>query len=607
MALSKNLVQFFFGATDQDTSKKGVKQGDLIRGVNIKQLHGGVFIKRGGFAQSAQNYENPAGGADLTSITPDSITSPDGKQVLIRDAVFDASFARSFDIHHNKLQGASLRWQVEWPVRFQALQSGEQQAPMAKQAGDYYVWCPDDQHFMVSRRSSDGETELARLGPIEVASRVKSFAVVDCSAFDSQAIWIIWIDWSTNVTQQNRDAVLAYRIARDLSGTVSSFVLVPGGETNRIHTSISAAVTAAGQLTIAVSGVQAANSGPDDYTNMIGFRSDLPHPASSVTPFSRIFAVDNTGASVGGYDVLQTRSGTFGRVWTSSGICLLTALGATLHTGHIYYAYWASQAGSVDDAELVLCDLNKGAGTVTETVIDTITYDHTGHEVTYFVGSVTGHETAAGVVLAAQARAYFRTGLSGPFTDPSAQYCDYLYTKGFTWNSSTAAIANIWTARAAWLACGWFALADGTEAFVTGWNDPDALQMPYFLRRLDTGAIIAVFARGEASYPGGTGSANAQIAGHVCDIPQPMLFTNPTTGSPSRALVALTSASLTGSVDIANLDLFKPNYSNPVAIRGLALAPGPIPTLASGWQKVCEAGPVSFPSRLFTAFGVGSS
>ena len=99
---------------------------------------------------------------------------------------------------------------------------------------------------------------------------------------------------------------------------------------------------------------------------------------------------------------------------------------------------------------------------------------------------------------------------------------------------------------------------------------------------------------------------NSQIAGRVADVAQPMLATAGV-GSGNQILLAMQSANITGSVDIANVTFAKPAYQQPAVFGSFALSPGPVPTIVSGWQRLQEAGPLVYPSRLETAFGVGST
>ena len=130
--LPKQPVSLFFGATNQDTGRKGVKLGDLITAKNVQQLKGGEFTKRDVFHQLAQSY---AGGAS----TPESIISPDGIQVVTRDKA-DNIFARSTAANQNQNQGHADRFVPTVNTCIPALGSGQQSAPQAKQAGNYFIF-----------------------------------------------------------------------------------------------------------------------------------------------------------------------------------------------------------------------------------------------------------------------------------------------------------------------------------------------------------------------------------------------------------------------------------------------------------------------------------
>ena len=75
----------------------------------------------------------------------------------------------------------------------------------------------------------------------------------------------------------------------------------------------------------------------------------------------------------------------------------------------------------------------------------------------------------------------------------------------------------------------------------------------------------------------------------------------------SRLFLALQSGNITGSVDIASVALDKPVFQPPTSFGAFELAAGPIPTVVSGWQRLREAGPLVYPSRIRSAYGVGST
>lgn len=611
MPLPKQSVQFVFGATDEDTSKKSVRLGGLISAKNTQQIHTGEHVKRGGFVQYDQIYDSPS------TVTAESITSPDGAQVLIRDSATDTVFARGTDSTHNIAKGSTPRLMVKWPIRFPALATGDQAAPMPKQAGDFYVYLPDEQHFVVAKRSSDSETLLdtttfAASAGSPASTHVKSFAVIDNATFDASNLWIFWIDWSSAASignQHNRDAIRAVKVSHDLV-TVTQYTVDTGTTTNKMCTSICASVTDDGYVTVGCTTAHAVTT-PDDYTAFWDFRKDGPP--------------NHTGIKVNKYDATpslkfstESERTTIQAGWTASGICALTSAGAyTLHSGFCSFAFWASNTSALTSSDLLLATVNESTGEITYVTIDTVT--DAGHVLasgfsgrTLFMGSVTGHETQHGAFIAAQMRIYYRTS-GGGFEDPSGDYGlypDQLFTKAYSYDSRGApyGVAVEWTARGAWLASGWFMSNGGIPLVITGWEDNDKIQMPYHLRRFDTGAIVAQFAYGEAAYPGGTATTDAQIEGHICDLNQPMSAIDPTEFEAEKGLVlALTSAAVDGSVDIANVTLDTPQFSNPSIFRSFALIPGPIPTIASGWQNIAEAGPLVYPSGLRACWGEGSS
>jgi hypothetical protein len=212
MPLSKTPITLFYGATDQDTSSKKVQLGDMVLAENVVQIKGGEFSKRAAFvADEVQTYEGQAG------LDPDSIISPDGTQVLTRDATTDHVFARSATTTSNQDQGNADRFIPYVNTRIPALGSGQQEAPRAKQAGNYIVWMLDDQHFQIAQvnpviaaqqgsSTDDAETivqtsEVLSVLTISDASslQIKSFAVIDHQLFDPNNLYIFWVDWSSNI------------------------------------------------------------------------------------------------------------------------------------------------------------------------------------------------------------------------------------------------------------------------------------------------------------------------------------------------------------------------------------------------------------------------
>ena len=602
MALAKQILQFVFGSTDQDTSKKSVQMGNLVSAVNMQQIHAGKHCKRGAFVQSSQTFDVPS------TITGESIASPDGRQVIIRDGTTDTQFARSTDQHHNMAKGASKRLMVTWPMRFPARSTGQQATPMAKQAGDYYVWLRDESHFMISKRSADKETKLLAAGPIQataggVISHVKSFAVIDSAAFDASNLWIFWVDWSTNAdAQQNRDAIFLAKVSHDLQ-TVTFNRILSGTASNRCLTSICATVTADNLVTVAASIANRADVPSNEFYD---FRSD----ATRVDTGLVVYKYNSTPTLQFSSETIRTSS--VGN-WTSSGVCPLTTSATAYRPGRCRFALWVGNTSSMTSLDLVMVEVDESTSEQTWTTIETLTNDGHGEQGEhggrpYFVGSATGYETASGSIIAAQMRIYYHGVDADTWQDPpmdAGLYPDHLWTRIYACSDITGPYV-IATVRGAWLASGWFLSDDGIPLIITGWQDYDAVQMPYHLRRLDTGDIIAQFAYGEAAYPGGCATTNGQITDHVCDLNQPMSNTAPLSIAPEKQVVlGLTSAAVHGSVDIVNAEFDRTPFSAPQSFRSFVLAPGPIPTIVSGWQDVAEAGPIVSPSGLRAYWGVG--
>jgi len=139
-----------------------VQLGDLITAQEVRQVKGGEFSKRDGFGQIAQVYNGQA------SCAPDSVVTPDGVQVLTRDAATDHVFARSITNTLNQDQGHADRFVPYVRTRFPAVGTNEQAAPMAKQAGNYVVRLIDEGHFVVSQlnpaTSAGGQQSHTRRG-----------------------------------------------------------------------------------------------------------------------------------------------------------------------------------------------------------------------------------------------------------------------------------------------------------------------------------------------------------------------------------------------------------------------------------------------------------
>src|SRR5512139_3906185 len=144
-------------------------------------LHTGEHIKRGGFTQAENTYQSKA------SIVPDAFISPDGTVKLVNDSSDDIFYAQSAAGGEWKSRGGLQRLTVRSRLRFPSSASDKQTAPMSKQAGNWFVWLDDEQHWRYAQQDADG-TRLVRISdPIAVAgptagdggsTHVKSFALV---------------------------------------------------------------------------------------------------------------------------------------------------------------------------------------------------------------------------------------------------------------------------------------------------------------------------------------------------------------------------------------------------------------------------------------------
>lgn len=606
MPIQKQIVQFFFGATDQDTAKRGVGLGDLVSAENIRQKHPGQFEKRGGFTQTAQTYDDPA------SIVAESITSPDGSQVIVQDATTEIAFARGATSTSFVARGSAKRVFATPKIRFPSIASGEQAAPMAKQAGDYYVWLHDDQHFVVARRSPDSGSLIEITDPITInggygatpSTHAKSFAILDSALFDADALWIFWVDWTTGTT--NRDSVWAYRVPHANINSPTAFRIAAGSVSNLCATSISVGISGKSRCTLCVCG----NEGVGGPT--VEFRSNS---VTSVNSYSSFYQIAYTSGSI-----ISTLSGSVSqtssyRVWASGGCCMLTAKDeATYLVDHFYYAYWGCSAVTAYAADLFLVEVDEITGVMTVELIDTVTepnYPIGTNELTCYVGSIVGREVSGGVTIAAQHRIYYWDSALGFVTPKEGtvdSYLDTLYVEAYDWYWSTRTASTKWKKQGAWLAHNWFERDDGVSYLITGWTDPALAQVPYHLRKLDDGEIVAQFAIGEGAIAGGCSDLNTQLTNHVSDVASPMLATSPVANPDDQVVVPMRSANVNGSQDIANVVFEKPtSLQRPKRFRDFALFPGPVPVVVSGWQDVREAGPLVWPSTAFFCWGEGSS
>jgi len=598
--IAKQVVSVLFGATDQDTSKKAVKLGDLVTAENCVQIKGGEFTKRDGFTATEQTYEN------RQSVYPDAFCAPDGAVKLVRDTTDDVAYAQGAAGGEWKSLGGSLRLVVKDKLRFHSTDSTKQIAPMAKQAGDWFAWLDDEEHFRYAQQDQDG-TRLARISdPLAVdgptagdggSTHVKSFAVINDTTFDAANLWVYWVDWTWNVeAQQNRDAIWALKIPRNWT-TPEQLLIRAGTAAGRyILTAITATVVG-GACYLAQCGIY---TGTGD---AVEFRSPS---AMQMDGWAQHFAVTNTG-TVDGLLHGYLRSST-SRAWCASGICWLSSTGRRFEDDHLYYAFWTQHLTDRTKCTLVLVDVTVSTGATDAHDIKTIdltteanpalfTVNHT------FVGQVSGREYDGGVAIVASVRATNEKTGTNPTTDINTTVKgDRIYTAMYT-RTTGGTLRTQWTARGAWLAHGIFRMAGSTSDFiVTGWHDADEVQLCYHLRDFWTGHIVCQFLYGQAAFAGGCGSSYAQLARHVSDIQQSNL-----SGNVYSAVLQTASANVDGACDISSIEVARPTYQQPAAARGLALAPGGIPTIAGGWQNVQEAGPLTSPSLVQSFYGAGSS
>ncbi len=596
--LAKQVVSVFFGATDQDTSKKAVKLGDLVTAENCQQVKGGEFTKRDGFTATTQTYENRA------SILPEAFCSPDGLVKLVRDATDDVAYAQGQAGGEWKSRGGSQRLMVKSKLRFNSTSSEKQITPMAKQVGNWFVWLDDESHFRYAEQDADG-TRLAHISePIAVAgptagsggsSHVKSFAVINDPTFDASNLWIYWVDWTWNVAaQQNRDAVWAMRVPLAWT-TPEQYVVNAGTANNRyILTSITATVVG-GACYLAQSGI---------YTGAVDAVEFRSASAAQMDGWAQHLTV--TSGGVGGTVYSYLRSST-SRSWAAGGICWLSSTVYRYITDHLYYAFLTQHPSDRTLCDLVLVDVTVSTGATAATTIKSFNLDAEAYPALLtvnncYIGQVTGREYVGGVAIAASVRVSAENDGTAAWTDINAVVgADRVYTTLFT-RTTGGGIVQQWTARAAWLAHGAFRRSDTNEFLITGWQDADQVQMCYHLRNFWTGAIVGQFLYGEASFAGGVGGEYEQLSRYVSDIQQSY-----PTASPYTAILPTSSANVAGSCDVSAIEVSRPTYQPPASVRGMAFAPGGIPTISGGWQNTQEAGPLTYPGLVQSFYGVGSS
>ena len=649
MPLPKQPVSVFVGATDQDTSRKGVKLANLISAVNTRQVKGGEFSKRDGFTATAQVYEGVAG------IVPDSIVSPDGIQTVTRDAITDKIFVRSTSTVNQQDQGTAERFWPRWETRSPATETGQQSAPMPKQAGPYMVHLLNEQTFRVSvfnpastvlakspTRDSDALIATHDIvvppGAGGGTAHVKSFAIVDASDWDGSNLWILWVDWDSAA---NRGAVFALKCPHnDISST--TFYTVYEWGAGIVLTGISAGVVSGGNKLFVCACGLAISGGP-----VTGFRSGsvTDHPAWNHNSSAAYvhFYMSPSGVASG------TTAGTLASdgKHTASGISLIS-VGNHFQTSAqtIYYAWLcAGAAAEGKAARLVVMAVDKdtmnsatysyslpGWDTLATDPLpenwSPVDYSMNGF---FTIGSITGREVSTGLQLVISARPYWFYSENSALSTQRKFYAwnpDRITTMRVDFAASGGTFTKVWEARGSWLAQGWVrlrnyagAVDDGTDYAITGYEDDTALQCAYHVRRWADGAIVAQVAYGEGAHVGNCATRDGSVQGHCHDINQPMLNGhNPYIGNPAYEVptglpIGLQSANVNGSVDVARLLLINWDFEKGAAIpwqpaqpfRSVVLSSGPIPFSVGGFQRVREAGPLVFPSRPEAYEGAGSS
>ena len=652
--LPKQPISVFFGATDQDTSSKKVQLGDVIAAQNLQQIKGGEFSKRPGFLETAQTY--PAG---LSITSPDSVTSPDGVQVLTRDAKSDHVFARSATATSSQDQGHADRFVPYVKTRIPAQTSGLQQAPMAKQAGNYLVWLVDEGHFKIAQMNpgvltsatKDADTIVQQVGPIPVAAmsggastKVKSFAVIDHATFDTTGLWIIWVDWSANVyaykiPHSNLSTGTFYTVGTYAPPTncVAVLTSVTAG---MVTTTISGVVTAV--LAVACCGVAydttALFISPGQHTIYppTGFRAATGDPANNyaytITAFTYLA---NTGGLVEGSNMAQYTADVAGKA-TASACTIASVQRFQTDPTTWYYAFIGN--GLSGDWAIVLMSVREFDRNIHYLPSAAVAPDAYGLPADWNIGNfarlgwfyngqLAAKETAVGVELAVTPIPYYCPS-TGVFR---AWNPDYLMTQCWQYRTATDVWALKWQKLGACIAQGWIRLRDysdttlnafksGKDYLLTTWEDKDAFQTCYHLREWDTGEILAQLAYGEAAHVGHTAARDTQAQGYYSDVQQPMLYGvnqyDQYAALPLSILVGLESQNQNNCVDVADIvletwdfstDDASPIWQNPAVVFNFALAPGPIPTIWNGFQGLREAGPLVYPSRPETFVGAGSS
>jgi hypothetical protein len=637
MALAKQPITLFYGDTDQDTGRKSVKLGDLIVAKNCQQVKGGEFSKRDGFTAIGQGYDYQSG-----PITPDSILSPDGTQVITRDAVTDATYVRGTSNTSNQYQGHATRFVTQVNTRFPALGSGQQESPMAKQSGNYVAWLIDAGHFVIAQvnpdtaaaafsPTGDWETIIQQTAPISVAAisgnvslQIKSFAIIDAPVFDAYNLWFCWVDWSNQI--------FTYSVPHSNLSSGSfhvTFQLVNSGTLYNAFTSVTMGMVDANNLAIAACGVQydtsAAFVAPGQAGSAAtGFRAASGESCGASNYAKSISSHFYLALSGGPASSPVSYLGTQGKAVAACCTIASVAGGFQTSSGTWYYAFvgasnagdWAIILQSVDAATLEVTTYVDSFPAVAPdeygrpTDFDATLFARYGW---FYNGALAAKETTTGIEIAVTSIPYYVT-TNGTFRTWNP---DYLATQCFAYTPTLASWSRKWIALGASVAQGWIRLRDysntgahalesGNDYLITQWEDKTALQPSFHVREWDTGAILAQLAYGQAAHIGGTATRDLQVQSYCSDLHQPMvsgvLYT--AEGAPLNIYVGLQSANQNACVDIATVQLqiwdqrtnAPPLWQNPVAWQGYSLAPGPIPTICNGFQKVREAGPLVYPS-----------
>ena len=658
MILPKRPVSLFFGATNQDVGKKSMQLGDLTTAQNTQQIKGGEFSKRFGFTQVARTYTGQA------SLSPDSMTSPDGVQVLTRDATTDHVFARSSTTAANQDQGHADRFISSVNTRFLAIGSGYQQAPMAKQAGNYVAWLVSDGAIQIAQvnpsvalagqsQTADAETVVQQTPIIPVhtisptslgqplSDSIKSFALIDHPTFDANNLWLLWVDWSGSIFSAKFS-----HTSLTFGGSVVAYSYPQAGTIFPSLTSICAGMVDGPHMAVAVCGVRYETASGQAHEPAAGFRikavgatSVACNVAQGIT--ASFYLDASTGQAIGGTAV--TPSGDWASTsGMTAAACSMASVAGGFQTGaYWYYAHVSNWRGlgptvtlhqvttagaggwefSLPPISIPLPSMSpRDYGIPTDW--DAGNAAHFGW---FYNGQLAVKETATGIDVCVTIIPYYvttdnPTAHVGTFR---AWNPDYLFTECWSCNSAGTTWTFKWRKLGCCVAQGWMrlrnfagSLTSGKDYLLTTWEDKEAFQTCYHVREWDSGEILAELVYGLAAHVGHTATRDLHVQGYYSDVQQPMLAgVNQHAGLPLDILVGLQSENQNACVDIATVTLehwdfraaAKPIWQNPTKVFSFALAPGPIPTVMNGFQTLREAGPLVYPSRPETYLGAGSS